>query len=63
MPWGKWGIAFFDFDNDGNPDILIVSGAIYPPGVNAARVTNDDAGKYLFRNGGDGPFRDISERS
>jgi len=29
MPFVKWGIAFFDFDNDGNPDILIVSGPIY----------------------------------
>jgi hypothetical protein len=63
MPRVKWGIAFFDFANDGNPDILIVSGPIYPPGVNAARVTNDDAGKYLFRNDGEGRFRDISERA
>jgi hypothetical protein len=30
----KWGTAFLDFDNDGYPDILMVSGPIYPPGIN-----------------------------
>jgi hypothetical protein len=59
----KWGIGFVDFENDGHPDILIVSGPIYPPGVNAARVTNEDAGKYLFANEGNGRFRDISDRA
>ena len=57
MPWVKWGIAFLDFDNDGHSDILIVSGPIYPPGVNGARVTNEDAGKYLFENAGNGRFQ------
>ena len=63
MRFVKWGIAFFDFDNDGNPDILIVSGPIYPPGVNAGRVTYDEGGRYLFRNAGDGRFKDISDRA
>src|ERR1700694_3284586 len=29
----KWGTGFMDFDDDGQPDILIVSGSIYPPGT------------------------------
>ena len=25
-----WGVGFFDFDNDGWPDILAVNGHVYP---------------------------------
>src|SRR5262249_18340845 len=34
----KWGTAFVDFDNDGQLDVLMVTGAIYPPGVSTART-------------------------
>jgi hypothetical protein len=59
----KWGTAFFDFDNDGRPDVLIVSGPIYPPGINQCHAMASDEGKrFLFRNLGNGRFEDISER-
>jgi hypothetical protein len=59
----KWGTAFFDFDNDGRPDILIVTGPIYPPGLNARHAKlGDDGRKILFRNLGNGRFEDISDR-
>ena len=52
MPW-TWGIVFFDFDNDGWPD-LVVSGGEEPV---------DDGPSYLFRNLGDGTFEDVSAGS
>lgn len=62
----KWGTAFFDFDNDGRPDILIVSGPIYPPGppgTTRHKLMTGDGNKVLFRNLGQGRFEDISARS
>lgn len=55
-----WGDAFFDFDNDGWPDLMIVNGHVYP------QVDTKDIGtkyrepKLLFHNQHDGTFRNIS---
>jgi hypothetical protein len=55
-----WGCGFFDFDNDGWPDILICNGHVYPE-VEQLRT---DAGyaqrKLLYRNLRNGRFEDIS---
>ena len=60
----KWGTAFFDFDNDGHQDIVIVTGPIYPPAVNSRHPMAPDSGKnLLFRNVGNGRFEDISAQS
>ena len=61
----KWGTAFADFDNDGQPDVFIVTGAIYPPGVSGRRPSpkENEGKKILYRNLGNGRFEDISERS
>jgi hypothetical protein len=55
-----WGDAFFDFDNDGWVDLLIVNGHVYP------QVDTGEAGaRYqepglLFLNQRQGKFKDIS---
>jgi hypothetical protein len=60
----KWGTAFLDFDNDGQLDVLIVTGPIYPPSLSAgrAKLKEDEGKKILYRNLGTGRFQDISER-
>ncbi len=30
LPWVKWGVAFFDLDNDGWLDLISVNGQVYP---------------------------------
>jgi len=61
----KWGTSFFDLDNDGQFDILMVSGAIYPPGLSIGRAkpTGDQGKTILYRNLGNRRFEDISARS
>lgn len=60
----KWGTAFYDFDNDGRQDIVIITGPIYPPGLSPRHTLTSENGKnLLFRNLGNGRFEDISARS
>jgi hypothetical protein len=61
IPYVGWGTGFFDFDNDGWPDLFLVNGHVYP------QVDTLDVGakyrepKLLFLNRHDGTFRNISE--
>ncbi|HWN08658.1 MAG TPA: CRTAC1 family protein [Pyrinomonadaceae bacterium] len=57
-----WGLRFFDYDNDGNPDLFLVNG--HPDDFIEMRSTRV---KYrepllLFKNTGKG-FQDVSEHS
>ncbi len=51
------GCAFIDYDNDGNPDILLVNGADFP-GHKAKRTT-----LKLYHNNGNGTFTDVTARA
>ena len=54
-----WGNVFFDFDNDGDEDLYVVSGHLdSDPETNALEQAN-----VLLRNDGDGVFTDISSGS
>ncbi|HEV8131089.1 MAG TPA: CRTAC1 family protein [Acidobacteriota bacterium] len=56
-----WGCGFFDFDNDGWKDLLLVNGHVYPE---VDRLNIDIHCKeraILYRNLGNGKFTDISE--
>jgi enediyne biosynthesis protein E4 len=61
IPYVGWGTAFFDFDNDGWPDLFMVNGHVYP------QVDTLDVGaryrepKLLFLNQHDGTFRNASK--
>ena len=60
-PYVGWGDAFFDVDNDGWPDLILVNGHVYP------QVDTKDIGttfrepKLLYLNQHDGTFRDASK--
>src|SRR5438876_562827 len=55
-----WGTMFFDFDNDGWPDLLLVNGHVYPEVEDLKLGIDYSEPKLLFHNKGDGKFIDIS---
>lgn len=59
----SWGCVFFDFDNDGWTDLLLVSGHVFPE---IDRLPTDIRFRdraVLYRNTGKGGFQDISEQA
>jgi enediyne biosynthesis protein E4 len=55
-----WGTMFFDFDNDGRPDLLLVNGHVYPE-VDRQHLGSDyEEPRILYHNLGNGKFDDIS---
>jgi enediyne biosynthesis protein E4 len=64
-PFTGFGTAFFDYDNDGWPDIVITNGAVH---VIEEQVRAHDPfplhqTKQLLHNLGDGRFEDVSSKS
>jgi enediyne biosynthesis protein E4 len=53
------GCAFFDYDQDGHPDIFLVN-STYLPGARASGARPTQA---LYHNRGDGTFEDVSKKS
>lgn len=56
-----WGTVFFDFDNDGLPDLFLANGHPFPE-VDSLKIDihyKDRA--ILYRNEGAGRFRDVSD--
>ena len=52
------GVAIFDYDNDGWPDIFFVNGGETPHGKSSAPV-----GNALYRNLGNGKFEDVAAKA
>ena len=52
------GCAFIDYDNDGNPDILLVNGTDF-----AGHAKNGATTPHLYRNNGNGTFTDVTAKS
>jgi hypothetical protein len=58
------GTGFIDFDNDGRPDILIVSGSIYAPGTGAHhQLPKTESKLILLRNLDGNRFVNISAQA
>jgi enediyne biosynthesis protein E4 len=55
-----WGCGFFDFDNDGWPDILLCNGHVYPEVEQLRAEAGYGQRKLLYRNLRNGRFEDIS---
>jgi hypothetical protein len=59
----SWGVGLVDLDNDGNPDIFLVTGQVYPE-LEAVNPKYPRKGpRLLFRNLGNGTFLEIPEES
>ena len=52
------GVAVFDYDNDGWPDIFIVNGTTLKPSPSSPPPTN-----HLYRNNHDGTFTDVTQKA
>ena len=55
-----WGTTFFDFDNDGWPDLLVVNGHVYPEVDSQHLGSSYKEPRILYHNNGDGTFSDVS---
>lgn len=56
-----WGCGFFDFDNDGWQDLLLVNGHVFPEVDRLKLDIHYKDRAILYRNEGAGKFSDISE--
>ena len=55
-----WGTGFLDYDNDGWPDILQVSGHVYPEIDNLHLGAQYKVPRLIYHNLGNGKFKDVS---
>jgi hypothetical protein len=58
-----WGAGFFDFDNDGWPDILLCNGHVYPEVSETEAESGYRERKILYRNLRNGKFADVSAQA
>ena len=57
-----WGTGFFDADNDGDEDLFVANGHVYPA-VDGHGVGSSYAQRNQLFENDDGGFRDVSESS
>ena len=58
-----WGTEFFDYDNDGDRDIFVANGHLFPQLDRANLGTSYAQTNQLFENLGDGTFVEVSQLS
>ncbi|GAC1415660.1 MAG: hypothetical protein NVSMB62_03870 [Acidobacteriaceae bacterium] len=58
-----WGTGFADFDNDGFPDLSVVTGSVYPEIEARFPQYPLKTPRLLFRNLGDGRFEEILDEA
>jgi enediyne biosynthesis protein E4 len=54
-----WGTGIVDLDNDGNPDIFVVAGSVYPGLERTLPEYVNKCPRMLFRNLGNGSFEEL----
>ncbi len=63
LPFVGWGTGFFDYDNDGWLDVMVVNGHVYPQLDNPLGGGSYRQPKLLYRNNRDGTFRETTHTS
>ena len=63
LPFVGWGTGFFDFDNDGDLDLFVANGHVYPVVDNYDLGTSYAQYNLLFENLGNGKFAEVSALS
>ena len=58
-----WGTEFFDYDNDGDKDLFVANGHLFPQLDRANLGTSYAQTNQLFENLGDGTFTEVSQVS
>ena len=58
-----WGTEFFDYDNDGDKDLFVANGHLFPQLDRANLGTSHAQTNQLFENLGDGTFVEVSQLS
>jgi hypothetical protein len=56
-----WGAGFFDYDNDGRPDLVLVNGHVFPEVEKLHTDIRFKDRAILYHNVGNGSFADVSE--
>jgi hypothetical protein len=59
----KWGTVFADFDHDGDEDLFVACGHIYPQADTAPESTTKFAQRNLLLENAGGKFRDVSNEA
>ena len=57
----SWGTGLFDLDNDGNPDIFLVTGQVYPELEPVLPRYPRKGPRIVFRNRGNGTFEQLPD--
>ncbi len=57
----SWGAGIVDLDNDGYPDVFLVTGSVYPELEKTLPQYPNKSPRLLFRNLGDGTFDEIGQ--
>ena len=58
-----WGTGFADFDNDGWPDLAVVTGSVYPEVEASFPEYALKTPRFIFRNLGNGKFEELIEEA
>ncbi len=58
-----WGTGFADFDNNGWPDLAVVTGSVYPEVEAAFPEYPLKTPRFIFRNLGNGRFEELIEEA
>lgn len=58
-----WGTGFADFDNNGLPDLAVVTGSVYPEIEEHFPEYPLKTPRYIFRNLGNGRFEELMEEA